>query len=52
MLSGFGAEPQPNKRIVKFGKIVTAAGVSAGIDLGVLLLENFVAKNAPRLYSS
>jgi transcriptional regulator GlxA family with amidase domain len=38
MLSSFGAEPQPNKRIVKSGKIVTAAGVSAGIDLGLFIV--------------
>ena len=38
MLSGFGAEPQPNKRIVKSGKIVTAAGVPAGIDLGLFIV--------------
>ena len=31
-----GARPQPVERIVRSGKIVTAAGVSAGIDLGAL----------------
>jgi hypothetical protein len=38
MLREFGAEPQPNKRIVKSGKIVRAAGVSAGIDLGLFIV--------------
>jgi transcriptional regulator GlxA family with amidase domain len=38
MLPSFGAEPQPNKRIVKSGKIVTAAGVSAGIDLALFMV--------------
>ena len=38
MLPSFGVEPQPNKRIVKSGKIVTAAGVSAGIDLGLFIV--------------
>jgi hypothetical protein len=28
-----GAKPQADERIVRWGKIVTAAGVSAGIDL-------------------
>ncbi len=32
-----GSVPQPNERIVQAGKIVTAAGVSAGIDLGLWL---------------
>lgn len=29
-----GAQPRPGERIVRAGKIVTAAGVSAGVDLG------------------
>ncbi len=37
-LPKFGAEPQPDKRIVKSGKIITAAGVSAGIDLALLVV--------------
>jgi transcriptional regulator GlxA family with amidase domain len=32
-----GAKPQPDERIVRSGKIVTAAGVSAGIDLALWL---------------
>lgn len=32
-----GATPRPNERIVQSGKIVTAAGVSAGIDLALWL---------------
>jgi transcriptional regulator GlxA family with amidase domain len=32
-----GAKPQPEERIVRSGRIVTAAGVSAGIDLGLWL---------------
>lgn len=38
MLPSFGAMPHPNRRIVKSGKIVTAAGVSAGIDLGLFIV--------------
>lgn len=34
MLKQFGAIPKKNERIVESGKIITAAGVSAGIDLG------------------
>ena len=37
VLKTMGANPQPNERIVRSGKIVTAAGVSAGIDLGLWL---------------
>jgi transcriptional regulator GlxA family with amidase domain len=37
-LGGLGANPQRHKRIVRDGKVVTAAGVSAGIDLGLWLV--------------
>ena len=37
VLKIMGAKPQPNERIVRSGKIVTAAGVSAGIDLALWL---------------
>ncbi|MFE3022781.1 DJ-1/PfpI family protein [Nocardia tengchongensis] len=37
-LATFGAESRPHDRIVRSGKIVTAAGVSAGIDLGLWLV--------------
>lgn len=37
MLKTCGATPQPDERIVHSGKIVTAAGVSAGIDLALWL---------------
>jgi transcriptional regulator GlxA family with amidase domain len=32
-----GAKPEPERRIVRAGKVVTAAGVSAGIDLALWL---------------
>lgn len=38
MLPQFGAEPQRDKRIVQSGKIITAAGVSAGIDLALFVV--------------
>jgi transcriptional regulator GlxA family with amidase domain len=37
VLKIMGARPQPDERIVQSGKIVTAAGVSAGIDLALWL---------------
>jgi len=37
MLKIMGADPKPQERIVRSGKVVTAAGVSAGIDLGLWL---------------
>jgi transcriptional regulator GlxA family with amidase domain len=36
-LAAMGAEPRPGERIVHTGKVATAAGVSAGIDLGLWL---------------
>jgi transcriptional regulator GlxA family with amidase domain len=37
VLKIMGAKPRPDERIVRAGKIVTAAGVSAGIDLALWL---------------
>jgi transcriptional regulator GlxA family with amidase domain len=37
-----GAKPQPGERIVHSGKTVTAAGVSAGIDLALWLAGEIV----------
>lgn len=37
-LKQFGAKPMKNERIVEAGKVVTAAGVSAGIDLGLTIV--------------
>lgn len=39
-LARFGAQARPDERIVRSGRIVTAAGVSAGIDLGLALLAD------------
>ena len=36
-LKRFGADPKPGERIVHSGKVITAAGVSAGIDYDALL---------------
>jgi transcriptional regulator GlxA family with amidase domain len=37
-LAAWGVQAQPDKRIVRSGKILTAAGVSAGIDLGLWMV--------------
>jgi transcriptional regulator GlxA family with amidase domain len=38
LLTSFGVTAQRDQRIVRSGKIITAAGVSAGIDLGLWLV--------------
>ncbi|MVU75812.1 DJ-1/PfpI family protein [Nocardia sp. ET3-3] len=43
-LAAFGAESRPHDRIVRSGKIVTAAGVSAGIDLGLWLVGEIAGR--------
>lgn len=48
VLKIMSAKPQPNERIVRAGKIVTAAGVSAGIDLALWLAARSLAANAPK----
>ena len=42
VLKIMGATPQPDERVVRSGKIVTAAGVSAGIDLALWLAGEIV----------
>jgi transcriptional regulator GlxA family with amidase domain len=44
VLKIMGAKPQPDQRIVHSGKIVTAAGVSAGIDLALWLAGEIVGR--------
>ncbi|WP_433678935.1 DJ-1/PfpI family protein [Nocardia sp. CA-119907] len=45
-LKALGAQPRGAERIVRDGKIVTAAGVSAGIDLGLWLAGEIAGKEA------
>lgn len=45
-LGTMGASPRREERIVRSGKIVTAAGVSAGIDLGLWLAGEIAGKQA------
>ncbi|WP_327140624.1 DJ-1/PfpI family protein [Nocardia sp. NBC_01327] len=49
MLAAFGAESRPHERIVRSGKIVTAAGVSAGIDLGLWLVGEIAGTEAAQM---
>jgi putative intracellular protease/amidase len=44
VLKLMGASPRPDERIVRSGKIVTAAGVSAGIDLGLWLAAELAGR--------
>lgn len=44
-LERFGAEPRREERIVEAGKIMTAAGVSAGIDLALTVVQNLYGKD-------
>jgi transcriptional regulator GlxA family with amidase domain len=39
-----GARPRPDERVVRSGKIVTAAGVSAGIDLALWLAAEIAGR--------
>ncbi|WP_250656070.1 DJ-1/PfpI family protein [Alkalimarinus coralli] len=39
-LKAFGAIPQKDERIVRSGKIITAAGVSSGIDLALSVVKD------------
>jgi transcriptional regulator GlxA family with amidase domain len=43
-LAAMGAKPQRGQRIVRAGKIVTAAGVAAGIDLGLWLVGEIAGR--------
>jgi transcriptional regulator GlxA family with amidase domain len=45
-LQTFGATALPNERIVRSGKLVTAAGVSAGIDLALYLTAELLGAEA------
>ena len=38
-LKDYGAEPVGHERVVEAGKVITAAGVSAGIDMALRLLQ-------------
>lgn len=48
-LKGFGAEPRPEERVVRSGKIITAAGVSAGIDMALGLLAELLGPETAQI---
>jgi transcriptional regulator GlxA family with amidase domain len=43
-LAAMGAKPRRRERIVRAGKVVTAAGVSAGLDLGLWLVGEIAGR--------
>lgn len=43
-LARFGATPSPDERVVRAGKVWTAAGVSAGIDLALALAAEIAGR--------
>lgn len=47
-LAKFGAQPRPDERVVRAGRIWTAAGVSAGIDMGLALLAELAGEQAAK----
>lgn len=47
-LAKYGAAARPNERVVRSGKIITAAGVSAGIDMGLTLLAELEGGEAAK----
>lgn len=49
LLSMHGAQAKPSERIVRDGKVFTSAGVSAGIDLALELLEEVVSEEHARV---
>ncbi|MBY4383777.1 glutamine amidotransferase [Rhodococcus sp. 05-2256-B2] len=48
-LADLGAESRPNDRIVRDGKVATAAGVSAGIDLALWLAGEICGEDRARM---
>ena len=48
-LKQVGATPRPDERIVDNGKIITAAGVSAGIDLALHLVAKLLDQDQAKL---
>jgi transcriptional regulator GlxA family with amidase domain len=47
ILAGYGARPTP-ERVVERGKVITAAGVSAGIDMGLTLVAKLMGDDLAR----
>jgi transcriptional regulator GlxA family with amidase domain len=48
-LASVGAEARPDARIVRDGKVITAAGVSAGIDLALTVVAELLGDEEARI---
>jgi len=48
-LAQFGADPQPEDRIVRSGKVITAAGVSAGLDLALAVVDEICGRERAQI---
>lgn len=48
VLAGYGATPVADERVVEDGNVITAAGVSAGIDMGLLLASRIADEDTAR----
>lgn len=48
LLGEYGAEPVSDERVVEDGKVITAAGVSAGIDMGLTLAARLAGEDVAR----
>lgn len=48
-LKRFGATAMPNERVVRSGKVWTAAGVSAGLDLALALTDEIAGREAAEI---
>ena len=47
-LSGYGARPS-NRRVVEQGKVITAAGVSSGIDMALVLADRIAGPDVAQM---
>lgn len=48
VLADYGATPVGDERVVEDGDVITAAGVSAGIDMGLLLASRLASEDVAR----
>lgn len=48
-LTAVGATPEPEQRVVREGKLITAAGVSAGIDLALQLVAELLNEDKAKV---
>jgi transcriptional regulator GlxA family with amidase domain len=48
LLAGYGATPVGDERVVQDGNVITAAGVSAGIDMALTLAARIAGEDVAR----